>query len=128
MKTRSAKAKGRRLQQWVMQQIAELLDMECGPDTCIASREMGQSGTDIRLIGEAAKLFPFSVECKNQENWSVHEWVKQAKDNETAGMPWLIVAKRNHGDPVVIMDAEVFFLMVSCTPANLDDKFRTRVK
>lgn len=113
MKTSSAKAKGRRLQQWMMRRIADHLGMECGSDTCIASREMGQDGVDIRLIGRAARWFPFSVECKNCENWSVHEWIKQAKTNEKKGMPWLIVANRNRQEsPVIMMDAETFFTLM----------------
>ena len=79
MKPSSAKAKGRRLQQWVMQRVADLLHMPCGPDTRIASREMGQNGVDIRLVGRAALLFPFSVECKNCERWNFPEWISHLK-------------------------------------------------
>ena len=53
IKTSSAKAKGRSLQQWVCQKISDLLNIPWGKDELIASREMGQSGVDIRLIGEA---------------------------------------------------------------------------
>jgi len=108
MKTSSAKAKGRRLQQWVMEQIADMLNMECGPDKLIASREMGQSGTDVRLIDKALKMFPFSVECKNQEKWSVHKWIEQAKSNQEEGTDWIIFASRNRQKPVIIMDADRF--------------------
>lgn len=120
MKTSSAKAKGRRLQQHVMNRISELIGIPCGQDEMIASREMGQSGTDIRLIGKAKRLFPFSVECKNQENWSVHTWIEQAKANETAKEPWLIFAKRNRGDVVVIMDENVFFEIID----NIHNDFK----
>jgi hypothetical protein len=113
VKTSSAKAKGRRLQQYVMERIAKLLDQPCGKDTLIASREMGQSGTDIRLIGPAADEFPFSVECKNCENWSVHSWVDQAIDNSTIKRPWLIFAKRNRGKVVVMMDDDTFFALMN---------------
>ena len=75
----SAKAKGRLFQQWVCRQISALLDIPWGKDELIASREMGQAGTDIRLIGEAQERFPFSVECKWQEKWAVPAWIKQAK-------------------------------------------------
>ena len=71
MKSSSAKAKGRRLQQWVCQQIASVTGLPFGKDMTIASREMGQSGTDVRLVGEARDAFPFSIECKNQETWTV---------------------------------------------------------
>lgn len=112
MKPSSAKAKGRMLQQWVGQKISTVTGRPFGADEEIASREMGQSGTDIRLIGEAKRLFPFSVECKNQQSWSVHTWAAQARKNCTEEMPWLLFAKRNHMEPVVVMDARVFFRII----------------
>ena len=112
MKTSSCKSKGRRLQHWVAQKITDLTGLPWGPDEQIASREMSQGGPDIRLIGDARHLFPWSVECKNQENWSVHQWIKQANDNQMPGTDWLLVAKRNHQDPVVIIDADVFFCLL----------------
>lgn len=78
----------------------------------IASREMGQPGTDVRLIGEAKERFPFSVECKNQEVWSVPAWIEQAKSNQAPGTDWLLVLKKNRIPPVVIMDAERFFTLL----------------
>ena len=77
----SRKGKGRQLQQSVAKRISDLIELPWGKDEQIASREMAQSGTDIRLIGEAKELFPWSVECKRQESWGVHEWIKQAKMN-----------------------------------------------
>jgi len=105
----SAKAKGRNLQNWVAQKISEVLNLPWGKDEMIASREASQSGTDIRLVGEAKERFPFSVECKWQEVWNVHSWIKQAQDNQEEGTDWLVIAKRNRMNPVVIMDAGRFF-------------------
>lgn len=105
----SAKAKGRNLQQWVCQKISDLLGIEWGKDELIASREMGQAGTDVRLLGEAQERFPFSVECKWQESWSVLAWIKQAQENQKAGTDWLLVLKKNRVKPVVVMDGERFF-------------------
>ena len=105
----AGKAKGRRLQQGAAKKISDMLHLPWGPDEMIASREMGQAGVDVRLIGIAKKLFPFSVECKNQEKWAIHQWIKQAQENELSNTKWLLIAKRNHMDPVVIMDADAFF-------------------
>ncbi len=105
----SAKAKGRSLQQWACKKISELLDIPWGKDECIASREMGQSGTDVRLIGEARVRFPFSVECKYQESWAFPAWIKQAKENQAEGTDWLLIVRKNRMEPVVVMDAERFF-------------------
>jgi hypothetical protein len=105
----SRKAKGRRLQNWVAKKVSELLNIPCGRDEDIQGREMGQAGTDIKLYGKAAKLFPFSVECKSQETWAVPAWVRQAKENENEGTNWLLICKKNREKPIVVMDAEVFF-------------------
>lgn len=109
IKPSSAKAKGRSLQQWVCQKISDLLGIEWGKDELIASREMGQAGTDIRLMGEAQERFRFSVECKNQERWSVLAWIEQAKQNQKEGTDWLLVIRKNRIDPVIVMDANRFF-------------------
>jgi hypothetical protein len=109
MKPSSAKAKGRRFQQWVAQKISHLTGIPFGKDRDIESREMGQSGVDIKLYGEARRLFPWSVECKNQQSWSIHDWIKQAKENIMEDTDWILFCKRNHMDPVVVIDAETFF-------------------
>lgn len=111
----SAKDKGRRLQKWVCDQISQVTGIEWGKDCAIESRPMGQSGCDVRMEKAVLERFPFSVECKSCESWSVHAWVKQAKDNQLRGTDWLLVAKRNHDKPVVIMDAEAFFTIYSKT-------------
>lgn len=109
MKTRSAKNKGARLQKWVAEKISTLLDIPCGKDELIASREMGQSGTDVRLIGKAKKLFKYSIECKNQESWALPAWIKQAKSNQSKGTDWLLFIKKNRHEEIAVMSAEVFF-------------------
>lgn len=109
IKTSSAKAKGRRLQQWVAQKIAELIGMEYGKDCPVESRPMGQTGVDVRLEKKALELFPFSVECKAQENWAIPSWIEQAKGNTLPGTDWLLVAKKSRNPAIIILDAETFF-------------------
>lgn len=108
MKTSSKKAKGRRLQQEVCEEFSRITGLSWGEDQPIESRGMGQHGVDIRLDKEALKLLPYSTECKNQEKWSVHEWIKQAKENQKEGTDWLLVCSRNRAKPVVILDFYVF--------------------
>lgn len=118
----SAKAKGRFLQQWTCAKISALLDLPYGPDEMIASREGSQKGTDIRLVGEAQKRFPFSVECKFRETWSVTDWMGQAKDNRKEGTDWLLVLKKSRIHPVVVLDADVFFrLLAKLEGKEVDD-------
>jgi len=106
------KAKARRLQNWAAEKIAKLLGCKWGKDCSVAPREMGQNGTDVRLVGRAQEDFPYSVECKYQESWAVHAWIKQAKENQKEGTDWLLICKRNNMKPVVIMDAEAFFKLL----------------
>jgi len=110
--TASAKAKGRNLQKWTCKKIGELLGMEWGydDDRDIQPRLMGQSGVDVVLRGEALKQFPFSVECKNQESWSVPAYIKQARKNNIKNTNWLLVLKKKElKNPIVILEADVFF-------------------
>ena len=76
MKTQSAKAKGRKLQQWVRDQLIEQLDVH--PED-IESRSMGAGGEDLIMARAARQKFPFSVECKNVEKLNVWEAYEQAK-------------------------------------------------
>ena len=105
----SAKAKGRNAQKWVAKKISELLNLPCGKDCLIASREMGQSGVDIRLVGEAFDRFRYDIEVKNQEKWSVLSWIDQAKSNQKEGRDWLLFMTKNHRPYFVTMDADHFF-------------------
>jgi len=111
MKTSSKKAKGRRLQNKIAERISKLLNLPWGYDEVIAPREMGQSGTDIRLVGEAKEKFPFAIECKNQERWDLREWIQQAKANTSDDLPnWLLfIAKNRMKEPLVVMESETFF-------------------
>lgn len=103
------KAKARRLQNWVAEKISKLLGIPWGKDKEIQGREMGQSGVDVKLYGKALELFPFSIECKWQETWSIPAWIKQAQENRLDNTDWLLICKKNREDPIIIMDAEAFF-------------------
>jgi hypothetical protein len=122
MKTSSAKAKGRRLQQWMAQKISSMTGIPCGKDELIETREMGQAGVDVKLIGVAREKFPFSIECKNQESWSVPAYVKQAKQNIMLGTDWLLVMQRKDMDPVVCMDAGAFMKLMKHIDFPIVDK------
>jgi len=108
----SRKSKGKRLQQWLAQKISDLLGIPWGKDELIASREMAQAGTDIRLIGEAKRRFNYACECKNTESINMWAAIKQAKSNQWEGSDWLLFVKKNHEDPVVVLDADVFFKLL----------------
>ncbi len=105
----SGKAKGRACQQWAVKKISDLIGLPWGADEQIASRESGQPGVDVRLVGDALEQFPWSVECKWQESWSVPAAIKQAKNNQMNGTDWLLILKKNHHDFIAVLDGEVFF-------------------
>ena len=104
MKTQSAKAKGRRLQQWVVKQLIETFDIH--PED-IKSCSMGAGGEDVVMARAAREKFPYSVECKNVEKLNVWDAYDQAKANAKDYEP-IVVMKKNGKKPLVIVDAEYF--------------------
>ena len=105
MKPQSAKAKGRRLQQMIRDLLLHL-NPELQPDD-IRSTAMGQGGEDIQLSPYARTFLPFQIECKNKKEVAVINWLEQAKEHGNH-VP-IVVAKQNHSEPVVVMDAKTFF-------------------
>ena len=104
MKTQSAKAKGRRLQQWVRDLLIE--ELRVHPED-VESRSMGAGGEDLIMARAAREKFPYSVECKNQEKVNVWESYSQAVENSKDYEP-VVVIKRNNHKPLVVVDAEYF--------------------
>ena len=104
MKTQSAKAKGRRLQQWFRDLLIEKLDIH--PED-IESRSMGAGGEDLIMARAAREKFPYSIEGKNQESVNVWKAFEQASENSGNYQP-IVVIKRNKTRPLVLVDAEYF--------------------
>ena len=104
MKTSSAKAKGRRLQQKFMQLLIEKLDID--PED-IESRSMGAGGEDLIMSKAARSKFPYSVECKNQQRLNIWTAWEQASNNSGVYEP-IVVIKRNGVPPLVVLEAENF--------------------
>jgi hypothetical protein len=100
----SRKAKGRRLQQRIREDL-RLLGKAYGLTVDdIESRQMGGSGVDIILSQAGKKIFPFDVEAKNQESlntWSEF-WKHYAKYDKTSQLKMLVQCK-NRGEPVVMV-------------------------
>jgi len=104
LKTQSAKAKGRRLQQWVRDLLIEKLEVH--PED-VESRSMGAGGEDLIMARAAREKFPYSIECKNQEKVNLWEAYSQAVENCKDYEP-IVVIKRNNHKPLVLVDAEYF--------------------
>ena len=108
MRTQSAKAKGRRLQQWFRDLLIDKLRIH---KEDIESRSMGAGGEDLIMARAASQKFPFSVECKSVEKLNVWEAYEQAKANCNDYEP-LVVMKKNQKKPLVVIDANYFISLV----------------
>ena len=104
MKTQSAKAKGRRLQQWFRDLLIETLGIH--PED-IESRSMGAGGEDLIMARAAREKIPVSIECKNQEKINIWESYKQAEQNSGKYEPIVVFSKNNH-PKLVCVSAEYF--------------------
>ncbi len=101
MKTQSAKAKGRRLQQWFRDLLIEKLEIH--PED-VESRSMGAGGEDLIMSRSAREKFPYSIECKNQEKLNIWKAYSQAEKNSGDYEP-IVVIKRNNHKPLIVVDA-----------------------
>jgi hypothetical protein len=101
MKPRSAKNKGKRLQNKVRDLILEKFT-QLEPDD-VRSITMGDSGEDILLSPAARRLFPFSVECKNQEKLNIWSSLEQAEGN-SGNHPPLVIFKRNRTKTYAVLE------------------------
>ncbi len=104
MKAQSAKAKGRRFQQWIRDKLIELLSIH--PED-IESRSMGAGGEDLILARVARLAFPYSIEAKCQERVNLWDAYKQAEANCGDYEP-IVFLKRNNHKPLALVDAEHF--------------------
>ena len=105
MKPRSAKNKGKRLQNKVRDLILEKFNILEEDD--VRSITMGDSGEDILLSPAARRLFPFSVECKNQEKLNIWGALEQAESNGEKGTP-VLVFKRNRSKTYAVIEFKEF--------------------
>ena len=107
MKTRSKKAKGRRLQDWVRDELLKRFTKLTDNDVTCAI--MGERGMDIKLSNTARKSIPFSIECKNQENLkNLYKAYDQSCYNTKEKLEPIVFVKMNHRKPLVVLDATYF--------------------
>ena len=102
MKPRSAKNKGKRLQNKIRDLILEKFNSKLEPDD-VRSITMGDSGEDILLSPAARRLFPFSVECMNQEKLNIWSALEQAEENSGDHAP-LVIFKRNRTKTYAVLE------------------------
>ena len=93
MKTKSAKAKARALQNLVKKMIEETFQVSC------RVRIMGEQGDDVYPDGWSWNIY---VECKNREKLSPWRDLKDTARKAGDKFPVLVI-KRNREKPVVVM-------------------------
>ena len=109
MKTRSAKNKGKRLQNSVRDILLETFTQLEQDD--IKSTTMGESGEDIQLSPAARKLIPYAFECKNQEKLNIWSSLEQAESNAEKGNP-VLVFKRNRSKTYAVLEIDDFIDLI----------------
>lgn len=91
MRPSSSKAKGRRLQNKLVELLRQQFS-ELDPDD-IKPAIMGESGVDIKLSPAAKKLIPWAFECKNVEKLNIWDALLQAEANACKEAPALVFTK-----------------------------------
>lgn len=129
MRPQSAKAKGRRLQQWVRDTLLKFAPT-LQPDD-IRSTSMGAGGEDLLLSPAARNVYPFSIECKNQEALNIWAALEQAEENapklalrngvgdeiaQIRPVCPLVVFKRNNSKTYVALEFEEFLWLTGRKP------------
>lgn len=110
IKTSSAKQKGRKLQQSVRDAILSSFPT-LEPDD-VRSCAMGSGGEDLQLSPAAARLFPFSVECKARAAIAlVYDALAQAATQNDRTPVAVIKADRKR--PLVVLDLDHFLALVT---------------
>lgn len=116
IKTSSAKAKGRRHQQWVRDKVYETFpQLEEGD---VLSTSMGAGGEDLKLSPAARRLFPYSVECKAFKSFAIYKVLEQAASNAPKGAEPIAIIKGDRQRPLAVIDAEHFFELVKARKPN----------
>ncbi|PKG31427.1 hypothetical protein [Methanoregula sp.] len=112
MKSASCKAKGRVLQNEIVQDLRTAYPELGEPD--IRPAITGQSGIDILLSSRARDLFPYAVECKNQEALNIWECLKQAEENgKKEWMVPLLIFRRHRTKTYVAIEWTEFLNLVT---------------
>ena len=116
MKASSAKAKGRKLQDYVRDLLRlKFIDEwnllpKLEPDD-IKCQIMGVSGEDIVLSPAAKRIIPYSFECKNQERIQIWKFLEQTESNAGEYVPILVV-KKNRTKPYVVLDLDKWIELI----------------
>lgn len=110
MKTSSAKAKGRRAAVEICDQIYKHFPtLEPGD---LYATPSGVNGEDVVRSAKAKRVFPFTIESKNQEKLQIWEALEQAKSHlpkgDLSGQTPALVFRRNRSELHICLRFEDF--------------------
>lgn len=114
MTPQSAKAKGRRLQQYVRDKFLEHFP-SLGRDD-VRSTAMGQGGEDVQLSVAARRLIPYQTECKNKARSQVHTWYAQAAEH--GDHEPLLVVKQDGAEVLAVISLDNFLRLLKNNNEN----------
>ena len=109
MSAKSAKAKGRRLQNYLRDILRDKFPKLEEDD--IKSQTMGMAGEDIVLSPAARKIIKYSFECKNKERLDLWKSLVQAEENSSDRCPVLVI-KRNHSKVYAVIELDNFINLI----------------
>lgn len=110
----SAKAKGRRLQQWVRDWLRE--NLKGVEDDDIQSVPGGVNGPDISLSPLARRVFSWTVECKSRgATISAYGPLEQAESNLLDNTKPVAILKQDRKEPIAVLYAKDFLEMTQWT-------------
>ena len=108
----SAKAKGRRLQQWVRDFLRE--NLSGVEDDDITSTPGGVNGPDIGLSPLARRAFPWTVECKARARVGLYDALEQAAANLIDNTKPVAIYKQDRKPAIAVLYATDFLELTAC--------------
>ena len=126
MKPKSAKAKGRNLQNLVRDKLRHIfVDLWTKIPSLeyddIKSQTMGMGGEDIVLSPLAKKFIPYSFECKNTERLNLWKSLEQCEGNSEDRSPVLVI-KKNRSKVYAVIEFDEFIELIKEIPCLENQK------
>jgi hypothetical protein len=110
IKSKSCKNKGKRLQNEIVKLILDYYPQLTTDD--VKSNIGSENGVDVQLSTAAKKLFPYSIEAKNQETAKIWAWLEQSEKNCHPNTDPLLIFRRNRSKTYVTLNIEDFFKLL----------------
>jgi hypothetical protein len=104
LKTRSAKAKGHRLEYLIRDKLIKKFHLT---NDDVRANIGSETGVDINLSKKAQALIPLQIEAKSRSSMAIYTYMEQAK-NHKAGLEPCVIVKMNRRKPLVCIDLDYF--------------------